>query len=238
MANEIRSRFNLVSGSLTSGISNSDTTISSAGLANLGVIDSTNYAPIIIGTEIIWVTAHSAAATTATVVRAKEGTSAVSHAANATWVHGPTVQDMPPEIWTAYTPALTVQTLGTNPMLGSGATDSGRSIRIGGLATVLIDIVFGSGMTPGSGSYEISLPVAIKSPLAFSVIGQVLMSHSGSSAFGLAVPGGAGGNVANKIQIKYPGGSPSGADTNVTNAAPWTWAAGDAIRALLTYETV
>lgn len=101
MANEIRTRFNLVSGSLTSGISDTDTSISSAGLANLGVIDSTNYAAIIIGTEIMWVTAHSAAATTATVVRHKEGTTAVAHGTDATWVHGPTVLDIEDGGWQA-----------------------------------------------------------------------------------------------------------------------------------------
>lgn len=103
MANEKRSRTNLVAGALSAGLSTGDTTMSSAGLADLGVIDATNHAAItifaadgngrILVKEIVYVTAHTAAATTATIVRGQEGTSAQTWASGATWAHTATTKD-------------------------------------------------------------------------------------------------------------------------------------------------
>lgn len=45
--------------------------------------------------EIIWITAHTAGATTSTCVRAKEGTAKIAHAATKNWYHGPTALDAP-----------------------------------------------------------------------------------------------------------------------------------------------
>lgn len=104
MANEIRSRTNLVAGALTAGLSVSDTAMSSAGLATLGTIDATNYAAIsifaadgngrVLVKEIVWVTAHVAGASSATIVRAQETTSAQAWAIGSTWAHAPTVKDL------------------------------------------------------------------------------------------------------------------------------------------------
>jgi hypothetical protein len=93
MANEIRTRFNLIEGTLSAQLTAGATSMSSAGLASLGVIDTTNFCAITIENEIVWVTAHTAAATTATIVRAREGTSDVTHASGAGWVHAPTALD-------------------------------------------------------------------------------------------------------------------------------------------------
>lgn len=102
MANEKRTRTNGIGGlvednPLTSGA----TTLTSAGLAGLPVIDTTNHAAITIDpeglegntVEIIYVTAHTASATTATVARGQEGTNAVAHSQDVPWVHGPTIKD-------------------------------------------------------------------------------------------------------------------------------------------------
>jgi hypothetical protein len=93
MANEIRSRTNLVNGTLSVALASGDTTMSSAGLANLAAITSANHAVIVIENEIIWVTAHTASATTATILRAQEGTAAAAHAQNVAWLHAPVVSD-------------------------------------------------------------------------------------------------------------------------------------------------
>lgn len=45
------------------------------------------------GPEIVYVTAHTGSATTATIVRGREGTSGVSHTSTMTWVHAPTRAD-------------------------------------------------------------------------------------------------------------------------------------------------
>lgn len=45
--------------------------------------------------EIVHITAYTAGATTATIVRNQEGSAGVSHTNGATWVHGPTALDTP-----------------------------------------------------------------------------------------------------------------------------------------------
>lgn len=104
MANEKRSRTNLAAGALSASLAIGGTTMSSAGLADLGVIDTTNHAAItlfvadsngrITSKEIVYVTAHTAAATTATIVRAQEGTTAAAWSAGATWAHAGTTRDL------------------------------------------------------------------------------------------------------------------------------------------------
>jgi len=67
--------------------------MSAAGLANLPAVTATGHAVIVIESEIMYVTAHTASATTATILRAQEGTAAASHALNTAWVHGAVVSD-------------------------------------------------------------------------------------------------------------------------------------------------
>ena len=103
MANEKRLRVNSIGGliednPLTSGA----TTLTSSALASLPLVDSTNHCALVLDPdgveatpEIVWITAHTAYATTATVSRAQEGTVAVAHSQGIPWVHAPTVSDYP-----------------------------------------------------------------------------------------------------------------------------------------------
>jgi hypothetical protein len=103
MANEKRLRTNLVAGALSGALTTSDTTMSSAGLADLGVVDTTNHAAIAIfsadatgrvtAKEVVYVTAHTAAATTATILRAQESTTATAWSSATTWAHASTAKD-------------------------------------------------------------------------------------------------------------------------------------------------
>lgn len=93
MANEIRVRGNFVSGTLSSSMSNVVGTMSSAALASLPAIGSTQHAVISIENEIMYVTAHTGGATTATVLRGQEGTSGAAHSTVPTWYHGPVASD-------------------------------------------------------------------------------------------------------------------------------------------------
>ena len=101
MANELRTRTNFVGGLVEDNpLTNVATTLTSAGLAALPVIDTTNHAAIILdpdgihgAPEIVWVTAHSASSTTATITRAQESTSARQHLRDTYWVHTATVKD-------------------------------------------------------------------------------------------------------------------------------------------------
>lgn len=154
MANEIRSRTNLVSGTLSSSLTNVATSMSAAGLANLAVIDTTNYAAITIENEIVWVTAHTGGATTATILRAQEGTSAVAHNSAVAWQHGPTAFDLGTD-WTSYTPTL-----------GQGATTNitktvtyARYQRIGRLIVVEGSLAV-TGTGTASAAINVTLPTA------------------------------------------------------------------------------
>jgi len=132
MANETRVRADFVSGTvddnpLTAGA----TTLTSTELADLPAISSSEHAVIVLdpdGTqEIVYVTAHTASATTATILRGQEGTTAVSHAQNTSWVHGPVASDYSP--WD-----LAVDESGTSianwtSVAGTWAADAGGYIK-------------------------------------------------------------------------------------------------------------
>lgn len=103
MANEIRVRADGVAGALSAALGAGATSMSSAGLADLPVIDATQHALItllvrdsdgrVTKRETVKVTAHTAAATTATIVRAQEGTSDQAWSSGDKWVHAPVASD-------------------------------------------------------------------------------------------------------------------------------------------------
>lgn len=75
-----------------------DNTATFAAAPNLPTITAPDIAKIIVepdtpNEEIIFVTAYTAAATTATVTRAQEGTTKIAHTGTA-WVHGPTAANV------------------------------------------------------------------------------------------------------------------------------------------------
>lgn len=103
MANDLRVRTNFVAGlvednPLTSGA----TSLASAGLASVPAITADQHFPITLdpdgragAPEVAYVTLHTAAATSGTILRAQEGTSAREHLRDTPWVHGATVRDFP-----------------------------------------------------------------------------------------------------------------------------------------------
>src|ERR1700746_3373893 len=101
MANEIRLRSNNQSGAITDNpLTNISTTINSPGFVDLPVLNTTNHLMLIMDplelngpAEIIQVTAHTAAATSVTVIRGAEGSAARTHVLGTTWFHGPVVSD-------------------------------------------------------------------------------------------------------------------------------------------------
>lgn len=110
MSNEIRVRQNFLGGKvddnpLTSGA----TTLTSSALAALVAIGSTQHAAITLdpdglagAPEIVYVTAHTASATTATILRGQESTTARAHNQDIDWIHGATIKDFTGETsWTA-----------------------------------------------------------------------------------------------------------------------------------------
>ena len=96
MPNRIRTPF--VSGTIDDNpLTDAATTLTATELADLDVVASPDIAVIILDPvgiggdpEVVYVTAHTAAATTATITRAAENSTARQHANGITWVHGPT----------------------------------------------------------------------------------------------------------------------------------------------------
>lgn len=101
MANEIRLRQNFLSGTVTDNpLTSGATTVNSANLASLVAVDSASHAVIVLdpdgvagAPEVVYVTAHSTSATSATIVRGREGSSARQHASGTPWVHGSVKSD-------------------------------------------------------------------------------------------------------------------------------------------------
>lgn len=96
-----RSRTAFLSGTITDNpLTNVATTINSAALASLPAIASPDIAVLVLdptgsagAPEVVYVTAHTGSATSATISRGQEGSSARQHASGIAWVHGPTLYD-------------------------------------------------------------------------------------------------------------------------------------------------
>jgi hypothetical protein len=106
VANERRQRSNYVVGTLDVALGGTagDTTLTGSALARLPVVDALSYAPLTIvdpvaGThEVVYVTAHTAGAGTATVVRAMEGSTLRAWPLSSTFVVAPTAADFRPSL--------------------------------------------------------------------------------------------------------------------------------------------
>lgn len=92
-----RIRADHLSGTLGASLGLGDTTLTATRLSDLPAVAAPDVAAITIydgpNFEVVHVTAHTAAADTATIIRGQEGTAAQAWDAGASWVHGPTVQD-------------------------------------------------------------------------------------------------------------------------------------------------
>jgi hypothetical protein len=99
--NALRLRGNFLSGTITDNpLTSGATTINSANFANLPVIDSAHHMALTLdpnatsgSPEVVWITAHTASATSVTVLRAQEGTLARSFAVLSAWTNSPTKLD-------------------------------------------------------------------------------------------------------------------------------------------------
>jgi hypothetical protein len=135
--------------------------------------------------------------------------------------------------WTDYTAVLTATV--TNPTLGTGALNSSRYARIQNLIIYQYFIQFGtSGVNPGAGNYEISLPVNAAGTTTFYeiVAGQTAFydSSTASSYYANAwLP--SVGKLLLTFQSTF-----NGPLNNVTAAAPVVPAATDAFSGLIIYK--
>ena len=225
MANELRTRTNFVGGLVEDApLTVGATTLTSASLANLPVIDSTNHAAIIIdpdavagNPEIVWVTAHTASATTATIVRGQEGTTARQHDQDTPWVHTATAVDFG-DVWLAYSPAWTAT---SNPAIGDGTISGAYQIQ-GKILHVRIEILMGSTTTFGNGDWEFGLPANVSAIAGASQTGSVWAEDSGANFYtGSAIIGSAT-TLFDRFKI-----SGNNIATFWQSTAPHVWASGD-----------
>ncbi|GGV34269.1 hypothetical protein GCM10010182_67700 [Actinomadura cremea] len=129
--------------------------------------------------------------------------------------------------WTTYTPALTATS--SNPTLGTGSTAQGRYIRYGRTVHVEVIIKFGtSGMSAGSGFYEISLPVTARTQTIGRRTGSAYVYDNSANDYEDA---GAFINAGDTTKVRL---AVSG--SVVFNRVPWTWAASDELGFTITYE--
>jgi hypothetical protein len=101
VANERRRRGNFLSGTITDNpLASGATTVNGAALANVEAIDANEHMLMILdadgsgnGPEVCYITAHTASATSATIVRGREGTTGVSHVSGTDFLIGPVSSD-------------------------------------------------------------------------------------------------------------------------------------------------
>lgn len=158
-----RIRTNNVFGTLTDNpLLVGATTMNSAALANLAAVSS-NHAIIVIdplrsagAPEIVIVTAHTAAATSATITRGADGSTARQHASGVLWVHAPTTEDAIQILTSSTRPSdpyrgqLIFET-DTNSLVGRDTSDAWQTIvPFGAWSTwspTLANITVGNGTT-------------------------------------------------------------------------------------------
>lgn len=134
----------------------------------------------------------------------------------------------------SYTPVLTASS--SNPSLGTGAVSTGLIWASGQRIDVVFNIVFGTSPSAGSGQYRVSLPDAY--PVAPSLVGVAYPD----TAIGICrlIDSGTDDTQATAVvdvdQNWFNLYDVVDGDI-VTNANPWTWAAGDVLTGTLTYFT-
>lgn len=129
--------------------------------------------------------------------------------------------------WTTWTPTLTA--LATNPSLGSTGVALGKHCVIGGTVHAQGRFSFGgTGVSAGSGEYQVALPVPPKDASESHYYGSAWLFDTSGALTSLAAclvqPTGV-------VNFRHHGGA-----SVVASGTPWTWATGDQIRFQLEYE--
>ncbi len=141
--------------------------------------------------------------------------------------------------YTAYVPSLTASV--GNPNVGSGFTATGRYANVGKLVHCYGKIVFGTGgsVSAGSGVYRVTLPAASgASDIASSPLGDGWVYDSSAAVLYPVTPFLSVVSDA-YMQFLYSGVSSTlVVAANITDAAPFTWAASDEIHWSILYESV
>lgn len=138
------------------------------------------------------------------------------------------------DIWISYTPALTGSI--SNPTLGNG-TLTGNYKQRGKVIDFRITLVFGSTSTFGSGTYRISLPVTASSAATNTINGNgYTIDASTGTYFHIVADTGDGATVLAFRTLYATVAVPNTYLQTVTSVAPMTFASGDVIQFIGSYE--
>ncbi len=225
---------NFLGGETDAALTDVATSLSSPALAALQAVASPDTMLLVLDPdgiagepEVVTVTAHTAAATTATITRATSGTTARAHASGIEWSHGPLASDL--GVWTDYTPVWTSS--GTAPAIGNG-TLSGRYVLHGKTCHFTIALTFGSTTTTGSGSWSFGFPVTPSFTLPTSFLLTGYLEDLATVGYGYL---GARASSATEFYVQFSSGT--NGQSNIQGAAvPFTMATGDYLSMAGTYE--
>ena len=128
--------------------------------------------------------------------------------------------------WASYTPVLTGST--TNPTMGSGGIQQGRYVVNGKTCIGWFTWQFGSGGAAGSGTYEVSLPVAMAATDTAANLGTAWMFVGGQWYPADMIRG----TSSTRVQFRVTGATPA---VGASNPAGWS-APSTALRAQFVYE--
>jgi len=237
----MRVRTNNVFGTLTDApLTAGATTMNAAGLTNLDVVSGSDHAVITLdpnrehgAPEIVFVTAHTSSATSATISRGEFDTSAREHPTGTEWVHGPVAEVSPDDgdfggFWSSWTPTLANITQGNGTVVA-------EFTRIGDLVTYMFRFVLGSTSAIGT-TPTFTLPVAAHADYVGAVMdyGRGQARDTGTGSFEL-VGLVSSGTVVQPVCLDAS--NPIASYSGITATSPFTWTTGDSFFVSGTYRT-
>ena len=117
---------------------------------------------------------------------------------------------------------------GTLPTPGAGALDKCKYVQLDKFVYCQYAFSFGTGMTPGTGAYVLSMPVPAKNDAERF---ECLLIQGTNYLICVGFIDG-----SNHIQMRYPTTWPTGPQATVAATVPWAWAAAGSITCWGAYE--
>lgn len=223
---------NFLGGTLDSAHTDVTTTLTSAALAAMVAVVADDYMKVVLDPdgldgepEIVYVSAHTASATTATIVRGQEGTTARAHRQDVPWVHAVVASDVGPT-YVAYTPVVSQNGVRTT------SAQSGRYVRIGKMVHAVGSATLSNaGTTANAVTVTLPLPPFVGGPAQQVGVGGVQRVAAGLLYRSLSAA------LSGTTEIRFfLAGVTDGNEVGINPG--FALASGDQITWSVTYETI